>query len=141
MTELHAWLTLRYSDYDAEEAPQQQFLAAFQGYLQQHYAWVLRDERGRFGIRNGQPFFTLHTLHNHRGQPFYALEIFRWVAQHSTGSHGLLYFHDDEDPAHENEFQVYVLKRGRLIKNQDPFLSPCLEEIEREYDENDPPRD
>lgn len=141
MTETHAWLTLRYSDYDSEDAPQQAFLAAFQEYLRQHHAWVLREGLVRFAHRNGLACFTLDAQHNHKGEPFYPLEIFRWAAEHSTGSYGLLYFQDDEDPAHDNEFQVYVLKRGKLIKAQDPFLSPCIEEIEREYDENDPPRD
>lgn len=139
MTELHAWLTLRYSDYDSEDFPQEAFINSFRSYLRLHYDWVLNDKSGHFAIRNGQRYFTLHALHNHKG--FYALEIFRWVAQHSTGSYGLLYFHDDEDPAHDNAFQVYVLKRGRLSKVQDPFLSPCIEEIEREYDEHNPPRD
>jgi hypothetical protein len=141
MTETHAWLTLRYSDYHSEDAPQHQFLAAFKSYLQQQFPWVLGDGLGRFINRNGLVCFTIDAQHNHKGEPFYPLEIFSWVARHSTGSYGLLYFNDDEDPAHHNEFQVYVLKRGQLHQAQDSFLSPCLEEIEREYDENDPPRD
>jgi len=141
MIELHAWIRLRYSDHDSEDHLQRDFIANFIGYLAQNHNWVLADSHGRFINRNGLECFTLDALHNHKDEPFYALTIFSWVAKKSAGSYGLLYFHDDEDSDSFNEFQVYILKRGKLIKAKDMFLSPYQEEVEREYDENNPPKD
>lgn len=53
----------------------------------------------------------------------------------------MLYYYDDEDKEKGNEFQIYVLKRGKLLKQEDRFLSPYFSEVEREYDELDPPKD
>lgn len=147
MVEAHGWITLRYSDYHGENDEQRHFIARFKAFMHQHYEWVVdckieqTEPIGRITNRNGLECFTLTVQHNHAGKPFYPIGIFSWVAQNSTGSYGLLYFHDIEDQAHENEFQVFVLKRGKLVKASDSFLSPCLEEIEREYDPTDPPKD
>ncbi|WP_052732768.1 Imm7 family immunity protein [Hymenobacter terrenus] len=142
MIEIHAWITLRYSDYDSEDHLQRDFIANFKGYLAQQYNWVLENSYGRFIDRNGLECFAIDVQHNHKDS-FYVLDIFSWVAKESTGSYGLLYFHDDEDQEAFNEFQVYVLKRGKLAKSKDSFLSPYHEEVERkrEYDENNPPED
>jgi hypothetical protein len=140
MIEIHAWITLRYSDYDSEDHIQREFVENFKCYLVQHYDWVLENSYGRFINQNGLECFAIDVQHNHKGS-FYMLDIFSWVAKESTGSYGLLYFHDDEDPEAFNEFQVYVLKRGKLTKSKDPFLSPYLEEVEREYNDNNPPKD
>jgi len=141
MIEAHGWLTLSYSDYDSEDEPQRRFITAFRNFMAQKYPWVLVDSYGRFTTRNGLECFAIDALHNHKGEPFYILEIFSWVASNSTGSYGLLHLYDDEDAAHNNEFQVYIVKRGQLIKAQDAFLSPYFEEVEQEYDDANPPRD
>lgn len=142
MIEAHGWITLRYSDYHSEDQPQNDFVYSFKSYLKQHYTWVLEEDAARLTNRNGLVSFSIDVRHNHPDEPFYPLEIFTWVARHSTGSYGLLYFHDDEDTANHNTFQVYVLKRGQLLKAPaDPFLSPYHEEVEKEYDENNPPLD
>ncbi|UOQ70436.1 Imm7 family immunity protein [Hymenobacter cellulosilyticus] len=141
MVEIHGWITLRYSDYHSEEAPQREFVARFKQYLEQTGIWPGFAHLCQLTVYNGQYCFTITAQHNHPGQPFYPLEIFTWIAQESTGSYGLLHFHDDEDPALHNEFQVYVLKRGKLIKAADSFLSPYFEEVEREYDAANPPLD
>ena len=141
MTEIHGWITLRYSDYHSEDTHQNEFVAKFKSYLNQHYAWISEDSRCSFSSRNGLESFAVNVLHNHKGDPFHALAIFTWVANESTGSYGLLYFLDDEDEARFNEFQVYVLKRGKLVKAQDSFLSPYCEEVEKKYDEDNPPLD
>ncbi|UYZ63329.1 immunity 7 family protein [Hymenobacter weizhouensis] len=141
MVEVHGWITLRYSDYHSEDSEQNNFLYNFKQFLLRQYAGMLDDQVGRLTSRNGLACFTLTVQHNHLGVPFYPLEIFTWVADNSTGSYGLLHFHDDEDECQHNEFQVYVLKRGRLVKSKDLFLSPYVEEVEQDYDENHPPKD
>ncbi|RSK47401.1 Imm7 family immunity protein [Hymenobacter rigui] len=140
MIEAHGWITLKYSDYHSEDQSQNDFVYNFRSFLQQHYNWILQENMGRVVNRNGLVSFSIDVRHNHPGESFYPLEIFAWVAQHSTGSYGLLYVYDDEDST--NTFQVWVLKRGQLLKAPaDPFLSPYHEEVEREYDENNPPLD
>jgi len=141
MVEAHGWITLRYSDYHSADAEQNAFIYKFKQFMQQHYDWVLHDQIGRITSRNGLNCFTLTVLHNHPHNPFYPLDIFAWAAKNSTGSYGMLYYHDDEDKVYHNEFQVVILKRGRLTKAVDSFLSPYIEEVERDYDENNPPQD
>lgn len=116
----------------------------FEQFLRQHCKWVLDEEAGKIGMltrRNGLDCFTMAVQHNHPGIPFYPLDIFKWAAENSTGSYGILYFFNDEDKVCHNEFQVFVLKRGKLIESKDYFLSPYFEEIEKEYDEHNPPKD
>ena len=144
MVEIHGWITLRYSDYHSEDGEQEKFVYAFKQFLLKHCEWVLKDPDGQIGRvtnRNGLDSFTINVQHNHPGTPFYPLNIFTWAAENSTGSYGMLYFHNDEDATHHNAFQVFVLKRGKLIKANDPFLSPYIGEVEKEYDESNPPKD
>ena len=141
MVEVHGWITLRYSDYHSEGSEQNNFLFQFKQFLLKECDWVLDDEIGKLTSRNGLDSFSLTVQHNHLGNPFYPLDIFNWVASSSTGSYGTLYVLDDEDEVHHNEFQVFILKRGKLIKMKDSFLSPYIGEVEQEYDENNPPRD
>ena len=141
MIEIHGWITLRYSDYHSQEQQQQAFVNKFTQHVHQKYEWVLKAGHLRMHTYNGLEAVTLNVQHNHQGTPFYPLDLFTWVAQESTGSYGLLYVHDDEDELHHNEFQVYVLKRGSIVKRPDPFLSPYEEEVEQTYDELNPPLD
>ncbi|MCR5886526.1 immunity 7 family protein [Hymenobacter sp. J193] len=140
MIEIHGWITLRYSDYHSEIDLQNAAVERFRQYMQQEYSWVLLQNYGRITTWNGLESFSIHVLHNHK-QEFYALKIFNWVAQELPGSYGLLYFHDEEDENRFNEFQVYVLKRGKLVEAQDQLLSPYWEAVEKDYDEDNPPRD
>ncbi|MDO1447341.1 Imm7 family immunity protein [Rhodocytophaga aerolata] len=140
MIEIHAWITLRYDDYDTEEEYQRKFIAHFKQYLQANYDWLLQEDYCKLIVYNGLDCFSLHTQHNHKGK-FYALKIFEWVAKEGKGSYGMLYFHDEEDDSLHNEFQVYVLKRGKLYKQADKFLSPYFSEVEKVYDDLNPPKD
>ncbi|OUJ70297.1 hypothetical protein BXP70_24700 [Hymenobacter crusticola] len=101
----------------------------------------MTEGQGTLRSYNGLESFTLAVQHNHKGEPFYPLDLFTWVAQHSTGSYGLLYVYDDKDEHEHNVFQIYVPKRGQLLKQADPFLSPYPEEVERDYDPENPPID
>jgi hypothetical protein len=141
MVEVHGWITLRYSDYHSEDAEQAKFVYEFKAFIYKHYSWVFEYEIGSLVNRNGLECFTITAQHNHPDRPFYPVAIFTWVANNSTGSYGTLYFHDDEDNAYHNEFQVFVLKRGKFLKVKDNLLSPYIEEVEQEYDEDNPPLD
>jgi len=60
----------------------------------------MREIRGWFEIRetsNGQIVVVMHGLRNHRQAG--PRELFGWVGAEYPLSYGLLYVHDDEDPA------------------------------------------
>jgi Immunity protein 7 len=63
------------------------------------------------------------------------LDLFVYISGVAPGSYGLLYTLDDEDPAHENAFRVFVLARGTLTERADPFLSPFVPCVEDPYRE------
>ncbi|WP_392551928.1 Imm7 family immunity protein [Orbus wheelerorum] len=44
--------------------------------------------------------------------------------------YGLLHLKNDESDDAFNEFGFFVLARGKIRKEKDPFLSPCIPTIE-----------
>lgn len=141
MVEIHAWITLRYDDYDSEDQYQKQFVSRFKQYLQNDFNWLLTSSHCQLVSYNGLECFTIHGQHNHKDENFYPLEIFEWVAKEGKGSYGMLYLFDDEDRQNNNKFQVYILKRGKLIQETDSFLSPYFPEVEKKYDKLNPSKD
>jgi Immunity protein 7 len=60
-----------------------------------------------------------------------AVELFKMMARVAPGTYGELSFWDDEETGEmKNRYQVYVLKKGVLTLKTNPFLSPCLPELE-----------
>ncbi len=61
---------------------------------------------------------------NHRGNNHDALlEVVRFIVDKLPGSHGLVYWSDDEDPDIDG-YRVIVIARGQFHERPDPFLSP-----------------
>ena len=59
------------------------------------------------------------------------LALFEWIAKNAPGSYGILSCHNDEDAkGQDNEFQVFVLRRGTLKRGVDPHLSPYIPMVE-----------
>jgi immunity protein 7 of polymorphic toxin system len=82
---------------------------------------------------NGQYFLILTRFANRpRNDRLRIYEILSLVAKRLPGSWGLLYERDDEtqDPPGPNAFRVRVLRRGTVVEETDPFLSPCRPIIE-----------
>jgi hypothetical protein len=79
---------------------------------------------------NGAYHLTIMADHNHRDEKI--IDFFRWIADISVGSFGLLYVLDDEDIKrnNENKFKVWRMKKGQIDELDDPFLSPCNPTIE-----------
>ncbi len=64
---------------------------------------------------------------NHRGTNHNGLlEMLRTLVEDLPGSHGLVYWSDDEDPGTSifDGYRVIVVARGELLERFDPFLSP-----------------
>ncbi|MNN35540.1 hypothetical protein D3C81_1493930 [compost metagenome] len=59
------------------------------------------------------------------------IKLYQFIAEHASGSYGLLYTRDDEDiEGYDNEFRVFVLARGSLQLKEDVFLSPFVPVVE-----------
>jgi hypothetical protein len=52
------------------------------------------------------------------------LEVLRYLVGKLPGSHGIVYWSDDEDPTFHNDYRVIVIARGEIYDRSDPFLSP-----------------
>jgi hypothetical protein len=56
--------------------------------------------------------------------------MLEWIGTELSGTYGLVYWSDDEDPAVADNFQVISMARGKLRHHADPFLSPINPVIE-----------
>ncbi|WP_165243851.1 Imm7 family immunity protein [Paludisphaera soli] len=70
---------------------------------------------------------------NHRGEEHDSLlHVLRHIATELPGSHGLVYWYDDEEPGRDrfDGYRAIVVARGRLQDRFDPFLSPITPHVE-----------
>ena len=77
---------------------------------------------------NGAYHLSIMANHNHRSE--HIIEFFKWIAEISKGSYGLLYVQDDEDVENENKFKVWSMKKGKVIESDDTFLTPRNPQVE-----------
>ncbi|WP_158545185.1 Imm7 family immunity protein [Bremerella cremea] len=64
---------------------------------------------------------------NHRGAEHdKLLDVLQFLVELLPGSHGLVYWSDDENPGNSvfDGYKVLVVARGTIIEKFDPFLSP-----------------
>lgn len=67
---------------------------------------------------------------NHRGRNHDALlEVVRFIVDRLPGSHGLVYWSDDEDRENDG-YRVIVIARGEFYERADPFLSLKISTVE-----------
>ncbi len=127
MFEYHGWIMVR--DTTGEEGEDEQIDTIY-SLLQKRiesYAWDI----GLLDIRwiNLYPHICVAGLNNHKsGYGSDVFDLFSYVAKIAPGSYGLLYTMDDE--IGENKFRVYVLARGKIEEQADPFLSPFVPVVE-----------
>jgi hypothetical protein len=68
---------------------------------------------------------------NHKGSDHESLlDVLRHLVYILPGSHGLVYWSDDEDPVIADCYKVIVIARGAFYERFDPFLSPKRPTIE-----------
>ena len=130
MVELHGWALIRESyTVDNEDAN----LAQIVEELRREINRIDADDR-LIGVNysNSEACLIATRCTNHFSEDIAeVIELFETVARIAPGSYGLLYIRNDEDIArHNNAFRAYVLSRGSLRLQQDPFLSPCIPMIE-----------
>ncbi len=133
MLEYQGWVTIRESYNESQES--EELLANIWNQLHEKLSILERDEHNRFiklKIFNGEKKLLVCGCSNHKDSRWAeVLDLYQWISKNAVGSYGLLHFFDDEDnDGLNNQFQVYVLKKGNLIKVVDPFLSPFISELE-----------
>lgn len=130
MVEYHGWVNLSCST-GATESDDHEERAAFGDVSEaiQRIAFSGRELQIRY--MNGSAFMWCSGCTNHWSADVQeVLDLYRFIAGRARGSYGLLYVHNDEDPLHENEFQVWTLAKGQLRHQVDRVLSPCIPTIE-----------
>ena len=125
MLEFHGWAKIReaYREINEDDTKLDVAISKLRKFIADQYSFyaVVEETNGSFHLcTTGES--------NHWRDP--VLELFEFIAQVAPGSYGLLYIHDGENVDAHNEFQVWVLKKGKLQKRSDPFLSPYFPEVE-----------
>lgn len=123
MYEIHGWVVVSTSTIEEDD---------------EEKAKVLVDLRNRIAVfRHGNPDVrlfslnggdrvTLSALLNHDGpSALDVLDLYEWIGNSAPGSYGVMFVRDDESISRENQFVVYVMRRGKVAIQPDPFLSPC----------------
>ena len=132
MVELHGWALLRENfTADCEDENLERIIAA----LNYEIAELGIDESLlRISYSNGASVLTVTRFTNHFSDDLRGIiDLFRWLAKEAPGSYGLVYLYDDENKTgFNNDFQVFVLSRGTLRLQKDPFLSPYIPTVEDE---------
>ena len=131
MYEYHGWATLRetYLNEDIVEEKFEEMVADIKAKIIETGA-----DNGLLDLRavNGEYQLHLSGLLNHKGRRAEEIfQLYEFIAKTAKGSYGLLYILDDEDEnGKDNEFQVYIMARGKVIMRADPFLSPLIPTVE-----------
>jgi hypothetical protein len=119
MFEYHGWAVLR-SDEGTDEADD-----ALMEELRARIKELPEATRASFhvgGAVNGLRTVSASGLRNHSRAE--VVEVFRWLAERSPRSYGLLYVNDDAvEEGDRDAFRVHRLRWGRLEVFDDPFLS------------------
>ena len=129
MIELHGWLTIRetYKATIEEEEQIDLLVDKIQEEVNKLY-WF----KPKIKALNGEWFMDFSLFANRmNSQITESLELFKRIGEIAPGSYGLIYLYNDEDTdGKENQFRVFILARGKVIENTDPFLSPIIPTIE-----------
>lgn len=128
MIELHGWLTIveTYADEDLlhEDEIRQ---------IQQKVKRILANNTCGLEIQfvNGTPFLNTLLCANHRtAEVDEIIKTYTMISETASGSYGVIYIRDDEDKTYNNEFQIYLFKRGKWEHKIDAEFSPCIPTLE-----------
>jgi len=129
MYEYHGWATIRDTPKNADEDNICKTVKIINELIQVHSSFF--DAIDLRAV-NGAYHLWIAGYRNHKPEGVDDPKIFiEKLAEIAPGSYGLLYVMDDEDPnGFNNEFQVFVLARGKLTKRNDTFLSPFIPVVE-----------
>lgn len=133
MLEYQGWFVIRESFNECNESEKKlekiwQSLTVFVANINSNR----KDDICHMKITNGHRKLMIGGMDNHKSYSWVELlEFLNWIAIEAKGSYGLLHFFDDEDKnGLDNQFQVIVLKKGKISFELDTFLSPYIPEVE-----------
>lgn len=131
MVELHAWITIResYENCDNSEDHIDEIVSK----IREKAVGTIAEIKAV----NGEYFLAADTSSNHLSSEYDEFfGLVKYICQAAKGSYGLVYLHNDEDKnGYDNEFCVYVIKRGKIELCKDRFLSPFVSEVEDKAEE------
>ena len=119
---------------DQVDAADRELWAHFRQWMATHdecyIKWDLHEH-----LNNHRGILMFCVSRNHRASHVWGM--IQWIAEHGTGSYGLLYVHDDEDQIgnphygrgaddFSNAFRVHRISNGCVTEMSDPFLSPIV---------------
>ncbi|MEL7123957.1 MAG: Imm7 family immunity protein, partial [Bacteroidota bacterium] len=87
---------------------------------------------------NGEVGYQFYINHNRFGFSFKLLleKLEELIITQSPELHGLLYLFDDEDETYFDTWQVWIISKGKIIKEEDIFLSPYSKKVADYEDDN-----
>ena len=132
MLELHGWFTIREAFREEDESDEKLSSAILQ--IRQAVSKLSNvNLTAKLMVQNGQ-FYNLliNGNFNHRDSRWTEVtELVRLVSDIAPGAFGVLHFHDDEDKnGRENQFQILVMKKGRIQTHIEADLTPVVCEME-----------
>lgn len=130
MIEYYGWIALSDSTYESDDHKMELILANIKCFLVEY---DMEHGPGLIKIHkvNGSCQILVSGNTNHYSQDVADIfELYNYIALISQGSYGLLYVRNDESKEAYNQFEVFVLARGQIRKENDHFLSPCIPKIE-----------
>jgi Immunity protein 7 len=129
----HGWAVVRDDPYETDDGRLHATIERFRRRIGE-----FNDGSGVTDVRGVNGAFHVWFAGNPNHRHECVFDLFPWLAEHAPGSFGLLYAWDDEDPEFNNAYQVWCLRRGKTERHLDPFLSPCIPQVE---DPHDPDRE
>ena len=130
MIEFNGWAIIRESY--REEDDNDELLNSIVKQIEQKITTELDYGNEIYSLKrlNGTYHLSIMVNHNHRTE--HVIDFFKWIAEISKGSYGILYVQDDEDIERGNEslFKVWCMKKGKVSELDDAYLSPLNPEIE-----------
>jgi hypothetical protein len=125
---IYGWVIIRDSAYESDDAALSAVVARVRSRVE---AYGFTNPGVRLQVLNAEYHLMISGLSNHKNSGTDEVHaLLRYVAEVAPASYGIIYVQDDEDPLHDNEFQVWVLARGQLSSKKDPFLSPVVPTID-----------
>lgn len=127
MIELHGWVTVHESYKNIDE--DDKIFDKLENMLKK---LDFLEDQIKYGFLNGNFYINFVHFSNRKGERTNSiLNLIKRIGVIANGSYGLIYLKDDEDiNGKDNEFQVYVLSKGKVTEEKDNFLSPCVPIIE-----------
>lgn len=133
MIEIHGWATIResYTEEGEDDERLAKIIAELTVKLENYPARYDNMNIDCLTL-NGSHHLTVTANTNHKdGRWHFVHDLFKWLSEQAPGSYGILTCHDDEDQnGLENEFQIFLLKKGNFVRSKDALLSPYFPTVE-----------